>query len=43
MVILKPLKIKIESTDALIDQIIYRLYGLSDAEISIIEKAYKAP
>jgi hypothetical protein len=32
MVILKPLKIKIEATDALIDQIVYRLYGLSEAK-----------
>jgi len=30
---------KIESTDALIDEIVYELYGLTDEEIEIVEKA----
>ena len=34
---LTPLKARIEATDDLIDQIVYRLYGLSDAEIAIME------
>ena len=37
---LKPLKNKIELTDKLIDQIVYKLYNLTDEEIKIIEKAY---
>jgi hypothetical protein len=34
---LKPLIAKIEATDALIDQIVYKLYGLNKEEIKIIE------
>jgi hypothetical protein len=34
---LKPLKVKIEATDTLIDQIVYKLYGLTKEEIQIIE------
>ncbi len=34
---LTPLKDRIKSTDNLIDQIVYRLYGLTDAEIAIVE------
>ncbi len=32
-----PLKVHIKATDNLIDQIVYRLYGLTDAEIAIVE------
>ncbi|MCL5036869.1 MAG: hypothetical protein M1269_07120 [Chloroflexi bacterium] len=32
-----PLKKKILETDALIDQIVYKLYGLTDEEIAIVE------
>jgi len=34
---LTPLKARIEATDDLIDQIVYRLYGLTDTEIAIVE------
>ncbi|MEM4217101.1 MAG: N-6 DNA methylase [Candidatus Methanomethylicaceae archaeon] len=34
---LKPLKDRIEVTDKLIDQIVYKLYGLTDEEIKIVE------
>jgi len=34
---LKPLIAKIDATDALIDQIVYKLYGLTEEEIKIIE------
>jgi hypothetical protein len=37
MSVLGPLKIKISTTDNLIDQIVYRLYGLTDDEIAIVE------
>ncbi|QUO49202.1 restriction endonuclease [Halorubrum ruber] len=30
---------KIEQTDALIDEIVYELYGLTDEEIEIVEEA----
>ena len=30
---------KIARTDALIDQIVYKLYGLTDEEIAIVEAA----
>jgi len=36
---LTPLKHKIEMTDCLIDQIVYNLYGLTEEEIKIVEKA----
>jgi Alw26I/Eco31I/Esp3I family type II restriction m6 adenine DNA methyltransferase len=35
--ILGPLKTQIAMTNKLIDQIVYKLYGLSDAEIAIVE------
>jgi hypothetical protein len=34
---LLPLKRRLAATDALIDQIVYRLYGLTDEEIAIVE------
>ena len=34
---LRPLLAKIESTDRLIDQIVYQLYGLTDEEIALVE------
>jgi hypothetical protein len=36
--VLTPLKASIRATDNLIDQIIYRLYGLTDDEIAIVEE-----
>lgn len=35
--VLEPLKKKIRSTDNLIDQIVYKLYGLTDEEINIVD------
>lgn len=35
---LSPLKRKIELTDNLIDQIVYKLYGLTEEEIKIVEE-----
>lgn len=35
--ILLPIKEKLKKTDELIDQIVYKLYGLTDAEIALIE------
>jgi hypothetical protein len=35
--VLEPLKEKIKNTDNLIDQIVYKLYGLTDEEIEIVE------
>lgn len=35
--ILEPLKTQIQATDNLIDRIVYRLYGLTDEEIEIVE------
>jgi len=37
---LTPLKARIKATDNLIDQIVYKLYGLTDAEIAIVEGQY---
>jgi hypothetical protein len=37
MAVLVPLKHKIEATDNLIDQLVYKLYRLTDAEIEIVE------
>jgi len=37
MSILDPLKTKIKATDELIDEIVYRLYGLTEEEIKIIK------
>ena len=36
---LGPLKERLERTDRLIDQIVYKLYGLTDEEIAIVEGA----
>lgn len=36
---LKPLIAKIEETDRLIDQVVYKLYGLTDEEIKMVEDA----
>jgi hypothetical protein len=38
---LKPLMTKIDATDALIDQIVYKLYGLTAEEIAIVEGSGK--
>ena len=40
MSVLVPLKEKIKNTDNLIDQIVYKLYGLTDEEIEIVEGKY---
>jgi hypothetical protein len=37
MAVLEPLKEKIKRTDTLIDQIVYKLYGLTQGEIKLIE------
>ena len=37
MAILEPVKANIQATDNLIDQIIYKLYGLTDEEIATVE------
>jgi len=34
---LKPLLARIEATDRLIDQIVYKLYGLTEEEIAVVE------
>lgn len=34
---LAPVLARIAATDALIDQIVYRLYGLTEAEIAVVE------
>ncbi len=34
---LKPLLARIQYTDALIDQVVYQLYGLTDVEIAVVE------
>ena len=34
---LAPLLTRIAATDALIDRIVYRLYGLTDEEIAVVE------
>lgn len=36
---LEPLKNKINNTDCLIDQVVYKLYGLTDEEIKIVEES----
>jgi len=38
-VVLSPLRNKIEATDKLIGQIVYKLYGLTDEEIKIVESS----
>ena len=37
MTVLTPLKTHIRATDTLIDQMVYRLYGLTDEEIAMVE------
>jgi hypothetical protein len=37
MTVLSPLKAKIRETDDLIDEIVYKLYGLTDEEIGIVK------
>ena len=37
MSILEPLKARIKATDELIDEIVYRLYGLTEDEIKIVK------
>ncbi len=37
--VLDPLKNRKESTDKLIDRIVYKLYGLTDAEIEVMERS----
>jgi len=34
---LSPLLLRIEETDRLIDAIVYKLYGLTEAEVEIVE------
>lgn len=34
---LKPLLARIEATDRLIDQIVYKLYGLPEEDITVVE------
>lgn len=34
---LRPLLARIEATDGLIDWIVYRLYGLTEEEIAVVE------
>ena len=35
--VLGPLETRIAMTDKLIDQIVYKLYGLTEAEIAVVE------
>lgn len=37
MAVLRPLEAKLTQTDRLIDQIVYRLYGLTAEEVAIVE------
>jgi len=37
LTIIDPLMTGIEATDQLIDQIVYRLYGLTEEEITVVE------
>jgi hypothetical protein len=37
MSILEPLKARIKATDELIDEIVYKLYGLTEEEIKIVK------
>ena len=34
---LLPLKARLAATDRLIDQVVYRLYGLTEEEIAVVE------
>lgn len=36
--VLEPLKAKIKATDELIDEIVYKLYGLTEEEVAIVEQ-----
>lgn len=38
MLILEPLKARIKATDELIDEIVYRLYGLTEEDIKIVRQ-----
>lgn len=38
LAVLLPIKAQLATTDTLIDQVVYQLYGLTDAEIEIIER-----
>ncbi|WP_347275553.1 hypothetical protein [Candidatus Kuenenia sp.] len=40
--ILEPLKARIKVTDELIDEIVYKLYGLTEEEIKIVEGKHDA-
>lgn len=40
---LQPLKEKLQKTDALIDQIVYKLYGLTEQEIAVVEGREERP
>ena len=40
---LGPLKTRLEATDRLIDQVVYKLYGLSEDEIAIVEESASRP
>jgi hypothetical protein len=35
--VLLPIKDQLARTDALIDQVVYKLYGLTDEELAIVE------
>ena len=37
LAVLRPIKEKLRSTDWLIDQIVYKLYGLTEEELAIVE------
>jgi len=39
MSVLEPLKARIKATDELIDEIVYRLYGLTEEEVEIVKGA----
>ena len=39
---LRPIKERLRLTDALIDQIVYRLYGLTEEEIRVVEEAVQS-
>ena len=38
LAVLLPIKRQLAATDALIDQVVYKLYGLTDEEIAIVER-----
>ena len=37
LAVLRPIKAQLARTDALIDQVVYKLYGLTEEEIAIVE------